>query len=351
MFELDAAVAEWRRGLAAAGVDDAAVLDELEGHLRDYIDQQVAAGSGVSAAFRAGLARMGQPEAIEREFLRAAPLSAVLLAPPGQNLAVTSVGFLALSSLPIVMVMYPDYYYNAFSQAGPWTTLTWLNMAGLVALWAWAAVRLVAACGDVVLRHTAPPMHHAVRFGCIVSGALALALLPLAFEDHRRVLSRIGLHPPRIAVATAALCFCGAYFSNWVWDRWVALCRSPDARVTVERVSRFLCVFYGPILVGLFYLMWGCARWTLGYWPLLGPDYDPKGMPATLLVYFLIFGWGWLAPVAVILPGIRLGAAGRAPVGSWLPRAVELVATLLLIAAALVYFSHDPHRLLYWFMD
>ncbi|MDO8539067.1 MAG: hypothetical protein Q7S40_01390 [Opitutaceae bacterium] len=71
MFDLDHEVARWRRAMAAGGVGDPAVLDELESHLRDHVTQQVRLGEDVEQAFKAGVERVGQASVLKREFLRA----------------------------------------------------------------------------------------------------------------------------------------------------------------------------------------------------------------------------------------------------------------------------------------
>src|SRR5689334_14853329 len=44
MFELEDTIAKWRAQMVAAGLKQAGVLDELESHLRDDIEQRMRAG-------------------------------------------------------------------------------------------------------------------------------------------------------------------------------------------------------------------------------------------------------------------------------------------------------------------
>ena len=46
MFELEEAIPKWREQMAAAGFKRAGVLDELEAHLRDDIEQRMRAAHG-----------------------------------------------------------------------------------------------------------------------------------------------------------------------------------------------------------------------------------------------------------------------------------------------------------------
>jgi hypothetical protein len=68
MFNLDEAITEWRRKMAAAGVKTPAPLDELESHLRDEVEQQVLSGSSEERAFEIALQRIGRAEALKTEF-------------------------------------------------------------------------------------------------------------------------------------------------------------------------------------------------------------------------------------------------------------------------------------------
>jgi hypothetical protein len=51
MFDLDAAITAWRRQMFACGIKSPNILDELESHLRDGVDQQVRSGLSVQQAF------------------------------------------------------------------------------------------------------------------------------------------------------------------------------------------------------------------------------------------------------------------------------------------------------------
>jgi len=68
MFDLDRVMAEWRRQMAAAGIKSSDVLDELEGHLRDEMENQVRSGLTAQQAFEVAVRRIGQPGALKTEF-------------------------------------------------------------------------------------------------------------------------------------------------------------------------------------------------------------------------------------------------------------------------------------------
>ncbi len=68
MFNLDQAVAEWRRQMLAGGVKHFDVLDELESHLREDVEERVHAGSNAQQAFEKAVQTIGQAAALECEF-------------------------------------------------------------------------------------------------------------------------------------------------------------------------------------------------------------------------------------------------------------------------------------------
>jgi hypothetical protein len=70
MFDLEAAVGEWRRQLAADGISSSEVLDELEGHLREEIEAQEHAGLAPGTAFEAAVASMGHAHVLKTEFAK-----------------------------------------------------------------------------------------------------------------------------------------------------------------------------------------------------------------------------------------------------------------------------------------
>ncbi len=68
MFSLDQAIAGWRRQMVAAGIRTPEVLDELEGHLREDVEERIRSGSNAGEAFEAAVAQMGQASSLQAEF-------------------------------------------------------------------------------------------------------------------------------------------------------------------------------------------------------------------------------------------------------------------------------------------
>ncbi|MDB6122598.1 MAG: clpC [Pedosphaera sp.] len=71
MFNLEQAISEWRKQMSAGGIKTSEVLDELESHLRDDIEQQIRSGTTAQPAFEAAIQRIGQAHALKTEFAKA----------------------------------------------------------------------------------------------------------------------------------------------------------------------------------------------------------------------------------------------------------------------------------------
>jgi putative ABC transport system permease protein len=71
MFDLEAAIKKWKRGLAESPVLEDGYLEELEAHLRDKIADLTAQGADPEAAFREAVAAVGSGEKLDAEFFKA----------------------------------------------------------------------------------------------------------------------------------------------------------------------------------------------------------------------------------------------------------------------------------------
>ena len=68
MHEVDQAVVEWRRQMTHAGIMTPEILDELESHLREDVEREMASGVDASQAIRAAIQRLGAPGLLRVEF-------------------------------------------------------------------------------------------------------------------------------------------------------------------------------------------------------------------------------------------------------------------------------------------
>ena len=65
MFNLDQSIAEWRRQMTVSGIKSPRVLDELESHLSDDVEDQVRTGSSAQRAFAIAVQRLGQADVLD----------------------------------------------------------------------------------------------------------------------------------------------------------------------------------------------------------------------------------------------------------------------------------------------
>jgi hypothetical protein len=71
MFNLDNAIANWRRQMVAAGIKNPTPLDELESHLREEVERQTRSGATSEKAFEIAVGRVGDANTLEAEFAKA----------------------------------------------------------------------------------------------------------------------------------------------------------------------------------------------------------------------------------------------------------------------------------------
>jgi len=69
MFDLEAAIAEWRREMRAAGIKGAA-LEELESHVRDDAQRRIRDGVSPKRAFEEAAGQLGPADALKSEFTK-----------------------------------------------------------------------------------------------------------------------------------------------------------------------------------------------------------------------------------------------------------------------------------------
>jgi hypothetical protein len=68
MFNLEQAIADWRKQMQAAGIKTSVPLEELEVHLREDMDRLIQSGLNPETAFGIATRRLGQPQALKNEF-------------------------------------------------------------------------------------------------------------------------------------------------------------------------------------------------------------------------------------------------------------------------------------------
>src|ERR1051326_8478590 len=156
MFNLEKAISDWRRQLAASGITSSDILDQLQTHLRDELDKQMGAGLSQQRAFELALEQIGQIVAISAEFSKVAP--ARLMKRPKYLLPFSfcSAALITLSSLSV-------FLEPGFSSFG--------RMLGFVVIW---LIALYLAALPFCYRFL-PSIHRLAVRKAIEIGSLLLA--------------------------------------------------------------------------------------------------------------------------------------------------------------------------------
>jgi len=74
MFNLELSILEWRSQMLSSGIGSRALLDELEMHLRDEIEQQKQFGANLEDAFQHAVEQIGSAEFVGAEFQKIHPM-------------------------------------------------------------------------------------------------------------------------------------------------------------------------------------------------------------------------------------------------------------------------------------
>jgi hypothetical protein len=78
MFDLEKSIADWRRQMLAAGINTPVPLEELEIHLREDIERQMASGRNSRQAFENSVQRIGHADELKGEFKKIGGTTCVL---------------------------------------------------------------------------------------------------------------------------------------------------------------------------------------------------------------------------------------------------------------------------------
>lgn len=68
MFDLEQAIAKWRGRMADDGIKSPEVLDELESHLREGVQEQMQSGLNLQRAYEIASRRIGHANELKKEF-------------------------------------------------------------------------------------------------------------------------------------------------------------------------------------------------------------------------------------------------------------------------------------------
>jgi hypothetical protein len=149
LVELERSFADWRWQMLAAGLRTPELVEELELHLREEVEQQMRGGAEPTEAFAAAAARMGSPIVLQREFSKLSRWGSrfwwLLLGIGGFGLAQT-----AMLNLVGPMIFHrhasgflsPKWWADWFPSYLVWVSLT---VAGAAIGWAGGRARRKAA--------------------------------------------------------------------------------------------------------------------------------------------------------------------------------------------------------------
>lgn len=185
MRDLDQSIAEWRRQMMAGGIQSPQVLDELESHLRDDVDEQMRTGTSAPQAFKLAVQRLGQAAALEGEFEKIGETKG---APERLR-----ENFFVLAGIP------NQYLEEPMNTSSPnleprWAT--YLKAAAFllpaVSLWLLATVFLVPKLEQLCAHAGGQPLPKAIRVmlgltehGVLISASIILALVLLEWRFSR----------------------------------------------------------------------------------------------------------------------------------------------------------------------
>ena len=105
MFDLERAIADWRRQMLTAGIQSPIPLEELEAHLRDDVEQQMQSGLSSKQAFDASVERVGRAAELDREFGKIAKPNLGIQRKVARLFCVAFAGFCFIVSVPLMLVL------------------------------------------------------------------------------------------------------------------------------------------------------------------------------------------------------------------------------------------------------
>jgi len=182
MFDLERAIADWRREMRTAGLKASDLLDELENHLRDEIERQTRSGSAPEKGFQFAVRQIGSLPALQAEFAKAHYPA------PGSLRKIAAVAY------SVEVLAYTALQMRLLWKSAPASSELWLGVAGL-------AVTLCAASAGwrLVPRMMSVISNQTLRSSMAIAGNL-LTLVWMAIYAWL-VLPRFDFTPGQFATA------------------------------------------------------------------------------------------------------------------------------------------------------
>ena len=163
MFDVEQSIAEWRQRMVAGGVRSAEILDELENHLREDVEQEQQSGASTQRAFETAVRRMGDVDTLKGEFETAGGTGKTRARKPFDIFCVVFPA-LYLAGVSSVLWIVPGTSVREHIIGMVTAALTALTVFG------WPQVyRIVPVISDWRLRM-------GIQVQCVISGAVGMVL-------------------------------------------------------------------------------------------------------------------------------------------------------------------------------
>jgi hypothetical protein len=170
MFNLEQAVAEWRRQMVKAGIKTPVPLEELEIHLREDIAQQMRSGLSAQQAFGIAVKKIGHAPELKREFKKvSAPMEAQFVKLAGIACVVVALFCPLCVLIPVLFNPAISWWPKALGLAAVATTI-----ATTILSWRYNHKFLPVICSQLVRRSVGIVCY----VGCVVWIRLFLMNFP-----------------------------------------------------------------------------------------------------------------------------------------------------------------------------
>ena len=179
MFNLNHALAEWRRQMAADGITQPEVLNELESHLRDDVEQQMQSGANALQAFETAVGHIGRAGVLKHEFDKVGAVT-------GEGLKYT---ILTLAGIPILVTNMNMNATNTYIEPR-WATYfkAVVFLVPAISLWTLSMIfvfpKLQQLCRDagVAIPNIYRATHFVSEHSFLICVAVILALIGLEWR-------------------------------------------------------------------------------------------------------------------------------------------------------------------------
>lgn len=242
MFDLEQALSKWRQQMAADGIERSDLLDELESHLCDDVDQRLRSGLNPEEAFQLAVEELGSSKALKSEFERigvirepAAGFRRVLLLE--RNI------MLPIKAMVTVMLLY--FFYTSYWEGVVTNTGDYVIQFARLAAWLYTGLSLALAVLLLAFRHLPLAWLRGVIFTSSLTDGLLLSSLCVLTGGYESVLYwvflgllvRNSISLPKSSSVLLNVCAIGCYALAGVFDHWHVRDLTPTDRAVLELYS------------------------------------------------------------------------------------------------------------------